>query len=280
MVTVSYEGGPSDSLNVFAALRAWLTPGDAVVPSVELFEPGQSQQSVTRQDTTEMLSSQQIATAAALCQLRIPFVTVDTVSVVEQDMPARGVLKIGDVIEAVDGTPVTCKSDAGDLISSHAPGSVVTLTVLRRGVRRRIRIKAVAYQGRAAVGVEIAESYRDLPFSVKIRVGNIGGPSAGLMFALGIIDKLTPESLTHGNFIAGTGEMVSANGAIGPIGGIQQKMVAARDAGATIFLTPAANCSDTEGATPAGLRLIKVSTLAEAVADLHALVLGKPVPGC
>ena len=117
------------------------------------------------------------------------------------------------------------------------------------------------------------------PFTVKIKIGNIGGPSAGLMFALGIIDKITPANLTGGMFIAGTGE-IEVNGTVDPIGGIQQKMVGARAAGATVFLAPAANCPDTAGAVPAGLRLVKVSNLAGAVGALHALKAGKPVPAC
>jgi Lon-like protease len=117
------------------------------------------------------------------------------------------------------------------------------------------------------------------PFNVTIRVGNIGGPSAGLMFALGLIDKITPDNLTGGRFIAGTGE-ITASGTVQPIGGIQQKMAGARAAGATIFLTPAANCPNTTGAVPAGMRLIKVSSLAGAIAALDALKAGRPVPSC
>jgi len=117
------------------------------------------------------------------------------------------------------------------------------------------------------------------PFKVAISVGDIGGPSAGLMFALGIIDKLTPANLTGGRFIAGTGE-IEANGTVDPIGGIQQKMAGARAAGATIFLAPAANCANTVGAVPAGMRLIKVSSLAGAITDLNALKAGRPVPSC
>ena len=119
------------------------------------------------------------------------------------------------------------------------------------------------------------------PFGVRIRVGDIGGPSAGLMFALGIVDKLSPHSLTDGRFIAGTGE-IGPTGVVQPIGGIQQKMIGARNAGATIFLTPAANCADTKGAVPAGLRLVKVSTLNQAVTYLEALKAGagKSVPSC
>ena len=128
------------------------------------------------------------------------------------------------------------------------------------------------------MGVEVEEQYR-FPFTVRISVGEIGGPSAGMMFALGIIDKLSHDNLTGGKFIAGTGE-ISPNGTVSPIGGIQQKMAGARAAGATVFLTPAANCPDTAGAVPAGLRLIKVSTLAGAVHDLEAIKAGGNVPSC
>ncbi len=282
MVTVSYQGGPQDKLNVFAALRAWLTPHEAVVPEVELFGPGQTQQQVTKQDTQQMASSEQTATAAALCQLGIPFATVDTVVAVIKGYPADGVLRRGDVIKAVDGTPVSCRRGAAALIRARAPGASVTLTVVRttggRPVTRLIRLRTAGAQGHAVVGISISESFV-FPFSVKIRVGNIGGPSAGLMFALGIIDKLTPGNLAGGKFIAGTGE-ISVNGVVGPIGGIQQKMAGARQAGATIFLTPAANCPDTAGAVPPGMRLIKVSTLAGAVRALKALSAGAQVPSC
>ena len=114
---------------------------------------------------------------------------------------------------------------------------------------------------------------------MKISVGDIGGPSAGMMFALGIVDKLTHRNLTGGRFIAGTGE-ITAGGQVLPIGGIQQKMVGARQAGATVFLAPASNCADAMGAVAAGLRLVKVSTLNQAVGDLEALQAGRPVPSC
>ena len=128
------------------------------------------------------------------------------------------------------------------------------------------------------MGVQIRRQF-EFPFQVKISVGDIGGPSAGLMFALGIVDKLTKKNLTGGKFIAGTGE-IEPSGKVDPIGGIQQKMIGARNAGATIFLTPAANCADAKGAVPAGLRLVKVSTLNQAVTYLEALKAGKSAPSC
>ena len=135
LVTVSFVGGPGDGFNVFTALRAWLTPHDAVVPAQELFPSGQSEQQVVQQDTEEMVSSQQTAEAAALCTLGIPFTFLDTVTQTEKGLPAAGVLHAGDVITAVDGTPVGCRHDAGTLIRQHPPGSPVTLTVLRHGRR-------------------------------------------------------------------------------------------------------------------------------------------------
>jgi Lon-like protease len=279
MVTVSLMGGPgAKNFNIFRALRLWLSPHDAVVPEAEIFPPGQSQQQVAKEDTEEMASSQETATAAALCQLKVNFRTVDTVEGTTAGLPAAGVLRAGDVIAAVDGTPVTCRSDAGALIKARKPGAPVELTVLRHGTTEHVRLVTANSQGVPEVGVQLAQSYV-FPFNVSISVGNIGGPSAGLMFALGIIDKITPANLTGGRFIAGTGE-IDPDGTVDPIGGIQQKLAGARAAGATVFLTPAADCPQTAGSVPAGLRLIKVSSLAGAIADLNALKAGRPVSSC
>lgn len=280
MVTVSYIGGPGSKppFNIFAAIESWLSPHNAVVPQTELFPPGQTQQQVLKQDTEEMANSQQTAQAAALCQLGIKFQTVDTISSTVRGLPAAGVLKAGDVIVAVDGTPVTCRASAGTQIRAKAAGQPVALTVRRSGKSRKISLRTAEFQGQPVIGVNLVESFV-FPFPVKISIGDVGGPSAGMMFALAMIDKLTPANLTGGKFIAGTGE-IEVDGAVDPIGGIQQKMAAARAAGATVFLTPASNCKDTAGAVPAGLRLVKISTLRGAMAALQALKAGRPVPGC
>jgi Lon-like protease len=278
LVTVSYQGGPGSDTNIFQALRAWLDPSEAVVPETELFPAGQSAQQTQAQDTEEMTSSQQTATAAALTALHIPYQTVVSVVSTVPGYPASTVLKAGDVIEAVDGKPVTDQTSLSSMITAHPTGTVLTLEVLRAGKTLTIPVASKASGGTAVIGVEVQEQYK-FPFTVSISVGDIGGPSAGMMFALGIIDKLTPDNLTGGKFIAGTGE-ITASGQVQPIGGIQQKMVGARSAGATIFLTPAGNCSDTTGAVPAGLRLVKVSTLSQAMSDLEAIKAGNPVPSC
>jgi PDZ domain-containing protein len=225
-----------------------------------------------------MASSQETATAAALTALHIPYVTQVQVTATVAGYPASKVLKTGDIVQAVDGKPVTGQSGLSSLINAHPAGSTLRLTVLRDGNPVQLQVKSTASGDTAVIGVQVQQQYK-FPFTVKFSVGDIGGPSAGMMFALGIVDKLTPMNLTGGKFIAGTGEITPA-GQVQPIGGIQQKMVGARDAGATVFLTPAANCGDTAGAVPAGLRLVKVSTLTQAINDLEALKAGKSVPSC
>ncbi|HXP19714.1 MAG TPA: S16 family serine protease [Streptosporangiaceae bacterium] len=286
MVTVSYFGGPGANppFNIFAALKAWLSPHEAVVPQQEIFTPGQTQQQVFQQDSEQMLNSQQTAQAAALCQLGIPFTIRDTITSTIRSvpgisrLPAYGVLRAGDVISAVDGKPVTCRASAASMIGQVVAGKPVVLTISRKGMTRKFSLTTASNQGQPMIGVNVVESF-SFPFTVKINIGNIGGPSAGMMFALAIIDKLTPADLAGGRFIAGTGE-IEVNGTVDPIGGIQQKMAGARAAGATVFLTPAANCPDTAGAVPAGMRLIKVSTLSGAIVALRALKHGGAVPSC
>jgi PDZ domain-containing protein len=279
LVTVSYTGGPGTDFNIFSALRAWLSPDDAVVPADEIYTSGQTQQQVVQQDTQQMLGSQQDATAAALCYLNISFKTIDKVDSTVKGTPAYGVLKAGDVITAVGGKTVSCHHDIVTMIRGRKAGAPVTLTVDRKGQTKTVTINTKDIGGEPVVGVDLGSPTYVFPFSVKINLSDIGGPSAGLMFALGIIDKLSPDNLTGGRFIAGTGE-IEPGGQIDPIGGIQQKMAGARAAGATVFLTPASNCPDTSGAVPAGLKLVKVTSLADAVNDLEAIKKGQPVPSC
>ena len=278
MVTVGFQGGPGVRLNVFQALRGWLSPSNAVVPETEIFPPGQTAQQTHSQDIEQMASSQQTATAAALTELHIAYQTLAVVVQTEPGFPASTVLKAGDVIADVDGKPVTDPASLSSLITSHPAGSLLQLTVLRAGKTLSLQVASKNSGGTPIIGIQVQQQYK-FPFTVTIDVGDIGGPSAGMMFALGIIDMLTPLNLTGGKFIAGTGE-ITPSGQVQPIGGIQQKMAAARTAGATVFLAPAGNCSSTAGAVPAGLRVVKVGTLAQAISDLEALKAGKSVPSC
>jgi Lon-like protease len=279
LVTVSFQGGPGDEINLFMALRAWMSPHDAVVPQEELFGNTTNVQQVQQQNVQEMTDSQELATAAALTELKIPFQTYVSVTRTIKGMPANGMLQAGDHITAVDGKPVNGNPDrAALLIRDRKVGAPVVITINRHGHVQYVRLITQSQNHEAAVGVEVSQHYV-FPFTVQFKVGDIGGPSAGMMFALGLVDMLSPANLTGGKFIAGTGE-IDAQGNVSPIGGIQQKMVGARNQGATIFLAPASNCSDVRGAVPAGLQVVKVSTLTDAVHDLQALNAHKPVPSC
>jgi PDZ domain-containing protein len=280
MVTVSYQGAPAPDtgVNIFQALQAWLNSSEAVVPASEIFPPGQTAQQTQAQDTAQMAGSQEQATAAALTALHIPYATTVSVIQAEPGTPAYGVLKPGDVFKTVNGTPVTGASSLTALITAHPAGAVLDIVVVRGGKDVQASVTTKEVGGHPVIGVQVQEGYK-FPFTISISVGDIGGPSAGMMFALGIIDKLTPMNLTGGKFIAGTGEITAA-GQVEPIGGIQQKMVGARNAGATVFLAPAGNCADTAGAIPAGLRVVKVATLSQAITDLEAIKAGQPVPSC
>ena len=264
MVTVSYQRRPRRADEHLPGAARLAEPDQAVVPEAEIFPPGQSAQQTHAQDIEQMASSQQTATAAALTELHIPYQTITVVISTDPGYPASTVLKAGDVIEAVNGKPVTGQASLSSVISAHPAGSVLQLTVLREGQTLSLQVATKDSGGRPIIGIEVQQQYK-FPFTVTIDVGNIGGPSAGMMFALGIIDMLTPENLTGGKFIAGTGEITA-----GRPGGADRRHTAedgrrakrGRDRSSS---PRPANCANTAGAVPAGLRLVKVSTLSQAI---------------
>lgn len=285
-VTVAYQGGPGNRIDLFTALRGWLDPDVAVVPEETIFPKNVPTKKVEQENTEEMADSQESATAAALRELHIPTTATVVVDSIQKGLPAAGKLRPGDVIIAIDGKKVTDMTSVTAAVAAHKPGQNVRFTVKRGGAQIPVTVGTVASSATAGgkapkpvVGVVLRQKY-EFPVSVKISVGDVGGPSAGLMFALGIYDKLTPQEITGGRFIAGTGT-IDPQGHVGPIGGIQQKMVAARDAGATVFLTPAQNCSDAVASRPKGLRLVRVDTMDGALHALTALRAGQgAIPAC
>ncbi|GHE35261.1 hypothetical protein GCM10017673_42550 [Streptosporangium violaceochromogenes] len=280
LVTVAYQGGPGNRINLFGALRGWIDSTVAVVPEERIFPPTSTAEEVEQQNTQEMTNSQDDATAAALAALKIPYTSVVTVAGTQKGLPADGKFKAGDEIVAVDGTPVTDRENVSGIVRRHKPGEPVAFTVNRGDVSVAVTVPTVAAKdGTPIVGVTMRISYK-FPFKVKINVGDVGGPSAGMMFSLGIVDKLTPGAMTGGRSIAGTGT-ITPEGRVGAIGGIQQKMVGARRSGATAFLTPADNCAEALKAVPAGLTLFKVSTLHDALKAVDVIRTGTgTAPGC
>ena len=270
-----------DRLDLLAAMRGWIDPSRAVVPREEIFPPGQTQQQTDAKNAQDFVTSQNSAELAALAYLDKTKVVITQVPA---DSPSLGRLAAKDTITKVQGTPVGDVSDLGKVLGATTPGTTVTVDYLRGGKPGTAKIttaKGTDEDGkpRAVLGVGVGlES--TAPFTVKIALDDrIGGPSAGLMFALGILDKLGADDLTGGRFIAGTGT-IEVTGDVGPIGGIPLKLIAARDKGATDFLVPSGNCAEASRNPPSGLNLIKVDTLTGAVNALEALKAGKPTPHC
>lgn len=280
MVTVAYQGGPGNRIGLLTALRGWLDDTIAVVPEETIFPREQTVEEVEEENTAEMATSQETSTAAALRELKIAYQNVVKVASTDKGTPAEGKLQAGDLITAVDGTPATDMDAVAKAVRARKPGDDVVFGIERKNVKQDVTVKTVAgADGQAIVGVRMGMSYK-FPFTVNISVGDVGGPSAGLMFSLGIYDKLTPGPLTGGKAIAGTGTM-DGDGKVGAIGGIEQKMVGAKKAGATVFLTPSANCPAAVAAVPDGLRLVKVDTLDGAIKALDAIRTGSgSVPAC
>lgn len=279
LTTVSVLGGPRQRMDLVTALRGWLNHEIAIVPEETIYPKNESAKEVEQQSAAEMKDSQENATTAALRQLGIQVATRVVVDRLGPDSPSKGKLQPGDVILEVDGQQVPGGAGLRELITRHKPGEPVRLAVERGGRRLDVTVTAAkAADGRAIVGI-LTRDEATYPFTVEISLQDVGGPSAGLMFALGIVDKLTPGSLTGGAYIAGTGT-IDDSGHVGEIGGIAQKMVGAREAGAKVFLTPAGNCAEALSNAPKGLRLVKVDTLASAVSALDSLRAGRPVPSC
>lgn len=280
LVTVSVLGGPRQRLDLVTALRGWLSDSIAIVPEEQVFPPGETADEVRTQDALDMRDSQENATTSALRELGIPVTTRLVVQQVEDGSPATGKLKTGDQLLEVDGTKITGGAQLRELITDRSAGDAVDLVVRRKGSRLTTTLTTkAADDGRAIIGIT-TQDQADYPFKVEISLRDVGGPSAGLMFALGIVDKLTPGSLTGGKHIAGTGTIDDA-GHVGPIGGITQKMIGAQNAGATVFLSPPRNCAEAKRTKPSGLRLVKAKTLAQAVRALDLIREGRPgVPRC
>jgi len=280
LTTVESTGGPGSRLDLVTALAAWLDDDKAVVPVESVYPPGSTAEQVAEENAESMQLSQEYATAAALRSIDVPVTAVVRVESVARSAPALGVLKANDVIVAAAGRPMRAPDDLRSAIGTREPGQKVPMTVRRDGKNQELDVPTgKADDGRTVVGIVPAVGY-EFPFKVTISLDRVGGPSAGLMFALGIVEKLTPGSMTGGQHIAGTGT-IDGEGKVGPIGGIQQKMAGARGAGATVFLAPAANCAEAVRDIPGGLRVVRVETLADARRSVEALAAGRTdVPAC
>lgn len=274
MTTVSVAGGPNTHLGALQALGTWLQPNTTVLPSDLLYSHTVTSQEVREQNTADMSDSQEIAQAAALNYLKKPVTEKLTVTGVVKDGASVGKLQEGDVLQKIDSTSITAFGQISDVLGK-TKDQPVTVTVLRDGktVTEKITPKLNTSNNQYLLGVSIKRHY-NFPFTVKYGLEEVGGPSAGMMFSLGIIDELTPGDMTGGKHFAGTGT-IESDGTVGPIGGIAQKMVGARQSGATIFLAPSDNCDEVVDHVPDGMSVIKVSKLSDAVDAVTEVGKGK-----
>lgn len=283
MTTVRVTGADY-KMNLVEAVYGWLAHDNVVVPHDTLYPGGKTEEQSTQENAEEFTQSQESAKVAALQQLKIPVKTRVVVSTVVKDTPAENRLHAGDVIRAVDGTVVKEPADVAKLVVKHKPGQNVVFTIVpakdaaaaekagkEPSTTEKVTITTVKADkdNRAIVGIQAGTDHT-FPFGIDINLADVGGPSAGLMFALGIVDKLTPGDLTGGKFVAGTGT-IDDKGKVGPIGGIDMKLVGARNAGAEYFLTPSENCAAAASDIPQGLTLVKVNTIDDAAKSLEKI---------
>ncbi len=273
LLTVNLAGNPANRPSVFEVLTAWFNPDRAVIPMDVIFPPNISQADVDKENQAAMVDSQNEAIAAAFTHLGydVSHVTVDKVL---DGSPATGILEVGDVVQSINGTPVATIGQLRSAVADNGTEKPATLVVTRAGASVSVQVTPVlaSLDGQTQVPVIkiIGAATYDFPFSVTIKLDDVGGPSAGMMFALGVLDKITPDDLTGGRHIAGSGT-IDAAGVVGPIGGISKKMIGARNAGAEYMFVEKSNCSEAVGHVPDGLRVFSVSTLDDAIAALKVI---------
>ncbi|AOS61815.1 putative secreted protein containing a PDZ domain [Actinoalloteichus hymeniacidonis] len=274
MTTVSV----TTELSLFGALGLWGSGRYALAPEEEFYPPDRTPEEVETENREAFETSQSSAESAALRYLGYP--TRVSVGQVVAEGPSDGILEPGDEILRVHESETIDDQQVQDALTDTAPGDEVSVVISRDGDERTetIALGSNEDRERGFLGiVPVTEPEAD--FDIDIELSEVGGPSAGLIFALAIVDKLTEGSLTDDTIIAGTGE-ISSDGRVGPIGGIQFKMTAAKEEGASIFLVPADNCIEAVPNAPDGLRLVRVETLESAIDSLESLAEGGEAPSC
>jgi Lon-like protease len=268
-----------DNLTLGQALALWMSGREQLVPRDLVYPPDKSRDEVNKGNNEDFVLSEANAQYAALGYLK--YAPALTVEVVNKDGPSDGSLLAGDAIDKVDGTEITSVDQFQFLLKQTKPGQSILVEYRRKNGppgTKKITLGQNKDRGYGFLGVSVREAPW-APFEITFNLGNVGGPSAGLMFALAVIDKLTTGDLADSKFVAGTGT-IDPDGKVGAIGGITHKMLAAHDAGATVFLVPADNCAEARGGNDGGLELVKVDTVGQAVDALHLLSAGGESSRC
>jgi PDZ domain-containing protein len=280
MLTVNIAGSREQPPSWFDVAQAYLDSSKALLPVDAVYPLGTSVEQSNAQASVDMQNSQKDAVAAALTHLGYTLPVSLIVGGLSPKSPSTGVLEQGDTIISVNGQTTGSVLGLRAILAKTGAGVPVSIAIERGGVSRTVTVTPELSGGANPVPIvgifpAIVYSY---PFDVKIQLENVGGPSAGQMFALGIIDKLTPGKLNGGARVAGTGT-IDAEGVVGQIGGIRQKLYGARAAGATWFLAPYANCDEVTGHIPSGITVLAVKTLDDSLAALKAIASGTSTSG-
>jgi Lon-like protease len=262
--------GIDDDVRFYEALLDMANRDVQLLPRAELYPEEQDSTEIDKENAALMDRSKETASVVALREVgyEIEPSGVEVTQVVA-GTPADGKLRAGDRILDADGRAVASTEEVRAAITRHEIGERVAFRIDRDDTEKNVSVQVREADGQPRVGILLRDLFPDLPVKVSIETqNNIGGPSAGLMFTLSIIDKLTPEDLTGGKRIAGTGE-IALDGGVLPVGGVAEKLIAVRRLGVTTFLIPAENCDSVRGQVPDGLRLIKVSTINDALRFLR-----------
>lgn len=269
-------------------LNAWANSDDAVYPLSYAYPDQGTSSSDHKAGARQMTSAQDIAEQVAIAATGVHVFHGVIVGSIAPKTPAAAALKVGDVITSIGRTPVTTPSSLKATIAALPAGKPAEFGVARAGKKITVVLTPESIDGKTRIGVAGANgdqplmSAATLPYTVQLNIPqDITGPSAGLMMALTIFDELTPGSLTAGGAVAGTGT-IDQSGNVGEIGGIQQKIPGAKNAGAQLFLVPAGNCPDVANADHGSMRLAKVTTFADALKVVQAWSKdhNAPLPSC
>jgi PDZ domain-containing protein len=264
-------------LSLVEAVQGWFDSEVSVVPEETVYPPGRSEQETRDANRQAFLTSEEAAEAAALAELGYPVKVV--VRGLSDDSPAEGQLQEGDAIESVAGRPTPDLATLDAVLASIPGGTTVPVAYTRLGQPGTAMVTTRAADDEGSLLGVLVQAQPAAPFDVDIAVGDVGGPSAGLMLSLGILDLVGDTDLTGGATVAGTGT-IDATGEVGPIGGIQLKMIAAQEIGAELFLVPADNCADALAAPQPGLTLARVSDLDQALTALEDFRAGRTPSSC
>lgn len=272
LTTVSFSDAGSQWFTAGRVLESYFSSARAVEPSEWVFGSPEDEDEEKAASAQQWITSQESATVSALEHMgvRVP-ATLEVAGVVPESL-AVDVLLEGDVIVAIDGKELVTYTDLTDSLAARSPGDEITVTVVRNGEESDVTFGLIALPDDpnvARMGIYVDPQF-DLPVDVTVGIERIGGPSAGLMFALAILDKLSPEDELHGAKVAGTGE-IDVDGQVYPIGGIRMKMLGARADGADFFLAPVENCDEVLGHIPDGLAVYAVDDLDDAYSAIVAI---------